>query len=103
MYNILFHIYCFFKRIVNYLAYGLYIPKTDYNISMFNYYARVAADGDVQPETRAEHWTEMKLRDSFFAIITEATEEQWTAARVQIYTELTTQMMQMFWLKPKDI
>lgn len=103
MYNFFFHIYCFLKRIWNYLINGVYIPKTEYNIQMFNFYARVAADGSVQPETPAEQWTEMKLHDSFFKLFEDATEEMWLKARVQLYKELTLQMMQMLWLKPKDI
>ena len=102
MYNIFFHIYCYFKRVINYLFYGLYIPKTEYNVNMFNYYTRVASDGAVQPETPAEIWTENKLHESFFQVLEDATEEQWAAAREQIYTELTTQMMQLFWLDREE-
>ena len=82
--------------------YGLYIPKTEYNINMFNYYARVAEDGTVQPETPAEIWTDNKIREAFEDVLEDMTEEQWMAARECIYTELTISMMQMFWLDRED-
>ena len=102
MYNFFYHIWCFLKGLWKYIRYGLYIPKTEYNVNMFNYYASVAADETIQPDTPAEHWTEQKLRNAFFEVLEDATEEQWQAARQCIYTELTTSMMQMLWLDREE-
>ena len=92
----------FFMKVFNYVIKGRYMPDTEYNRQMFDYYLRVVMDPDTPAEAPAEVWQDMKVKEVCMEEFNVG-EEEWKAIRQSIYAETVLEMVQMFWIKEDDI
>lgn len=97
------YIVTFFTKVYNYVIKGRYMPDTEYNRQLFDYYLRVMIDRDTAAETPAEVWQDMKIKQSCDDLKFEYKEEDWPAVRQAIYGSAALEMLKLFWIKEDNI
>lgn len=86
------------KRLYNFYICHAYIPDNERNRQLFDYFIRVAKDGDVQPQTPVEVFFETQIHDDYFNTCDNPSEEEWTEMRQDIATDLASEMLTFRWV-----
>ena len=96
------YLWNFLNKLYNYVVKGRYMPDTEYNRQMFDYYLRVMMDPDVEAVAPAEVWQDMKVKNTCIDEF-DLDEDEWKQVRQCVYAEAALDMLKLFWIKEDDI